>query len=848
MQQILRVGTRESKLALLQTEIVVQRLKRAFPNLQIEVIPMSTKGDQILDRSLASFGGKGVFTKELEVVLLNGEIDLAVHSAKDMPMEFPAGLQMGAVLEREDPSDVLITMNGTSIKDMPQGSVIGTSSLRRELQIKQWNQGVRIRVLRGNVQTRLNKLKSGQYDGIILASAGLKRLGIEAYPKSEYHMERLLSERFLPAPGQGILAIECREQDEEVLAILQKIHSKEGEAMLKAERAYLGYLNGGCNAPAAAYCRREGNKLVMEAMFAKDGIHTKYAREEVEVAIGAAEESEWEQREKETLPKQKTSMEFVAEQLGEQLAKQLNTGKVYLIGAGAGDEGLLTVKARELIREADVIVYDSLIAPSILQETKAESEWIYAGKRANHHYLPQEETNRILWQKAKEGKMVVRLKGGDPFIFGRGAEEALELLEHDIEFEIVPGISSCYSVPAYAGIPVTDRRYASSFHVITGQERVGRAVDRVNYEILAQEEGTLIFLMGAKRTEEICTTLIQYGKEKDTPAALLAKGTTRQQQALIGTLETLPNIVKEKGIPTPAILVIGQVVSLSEQLQWFYGNAYFTKRVLLTGTEKWCNEAKEKIQKFGAKAIPFSLIRVEESSEEEIRNLLRQVEREPLEGSLQGQSFYEQTIDAFDWLVFTSRNGVEIFFQQWKKQGRDIRGLVRFKFAVIGKGTAETLKEHGIEADFIPKQFSGVAMAKEWVPTIKKDEKVLLMRAKESSSALPNALKEAGISYRDFALYHIVEEAKKQEELSRLIKEVDEVMVASGSAGRALAHMLKAEQGEKEFKKQMKEKDYRVLSIGKETTDACEKVGLLVDKTANLSSIDGMIELLREAR
>ena len=209
MRQILRIGTRESKLALLQTEIVVEKLKERLPQLTIEVIPMSTKGDQILNRSLASFGGKGVFTKELEVALLDKSIDIAVHSAKDMPMEFPKGLQMGAVLEREDPSDVLVTMDGTKITDMKEGSVIGTSSLRRELQIKQLNEGVQIRVLRGNVQTRLNKLESGQYDGIILARAGLNRLGIEAYPKSKYHMETLLSDHFLPAPGQGILFFTC---------------------------------------------------------------------------------------------------------------------------------------------------------------------------------------------------------------------------------------------------------------------------------------------------------------------------------------------------------------------------------------------------------------------------------------------------------------------------------------------------------------------------------------------------------------------------------------------------------------------------------------------------------------
>ncbi|MBS6559307.1 MAG: hydroxymethylbilane synthase [Clostridiales bacterium] len=816
MKQTLRIGTRESKLALLQTDIVVKKLKECIPQLTIEVIPMSTKGDQILNRSLASFGGKGVFTKELEVALLDKSIDIAVHSAKDMPMEFPKGLQMGAVLEREDPSDVLVTMDGTKIADMKEGSVIGTSSLRRELQIKQLNEGVQIRVLRGNVQTRLSKLESGQYDGIILARAGLNRLGIEAYPKTKYHMETLLSERFLPAPGQGILAIECRENDEEVLAILETIHSKEGAEMLFAERAYLQTLNGGCNAPAGAYCRRENGKLVMEAMYAKDGIHTKYAKQELEVETFDSEGD---------VDSQKSHTDSFAKQLGKNLAEQVNIGKVYLVGAGAGDEGLLTVKARDLLQKADVIVYDSLISTSILQETKVDSEWIYAGKRSNNHHLPQEETNEILWKKAKEGKMVVRLKGGDPFIFGRGAEEALELLEHGVDFEIVSGVSSCYSVPAYAGVPVTDRRYASSFHVITGQEQVGRAVDRVNYEVLAKEEGTLIFLMGVKRLEEICNTLIQYGKDKNTPAGIFSKGTTRQQKFLTGTLETLPKIVKEKGIAMPAIIVIGHVVSFSEQLQWMKGNAHFKKRVLLTGTKLWCEKAKEKIEQFGAQAIPFSLIRVEEEKEEILRPLFQRQED-------------KKGIEKFEWIVFTSRNGVELFFEQWKKYRRDIRELAKFKFAVIGSGTADTLREYGIEADFVPQKFSSEDMAKEWVKTLSKEERVLLLRAKEGSMALPKALKEASIIYEDIPLYHIVGEEKKREELNRVLKEVDYVAIASGSAGRVFANMI--EEGGKE------ETSYQILSIGKETTKTCENAGLTVHKTANIYSIDGILELLRE--
>ena len=809
MKKSIRVGTRESKLALLQTELVVHKLQEAWPELQIEIVPMSTKGDQILNRSLASFGGKGVFTKELEVSLLRGDIDLAVHSAKDMPMEFPKGLTMGAVLEREEPSDVLITMDGTDIRSMKQGSVIGTSSLRRELQIKQLNPDVVIKVLRGNVLTRLSKLEQGLYDGILLAKAGLKRLHIEGYPATNYHMQPLISNKFLPAPGQGILAVECREQDEEIQQILKKVHSYEAEAMLMAERMYLHELNGGCNAPAAAYCRYDWEQecLVMEGMYAKDGVHPKY--HELIMEIPKEIKANREELFKEMIP--------VAKELGRQLAKELNTGKVYLIGAGPGDEGLLTVRAKKLIQEADVIVYDSLISPSLLQETKEDSEWIYAGKRANHHYLRQEEINKVLWQKAKEGNMVVRLKGGDPFIFGRGAEEALELREHGIEFEIVPGVSSCYSVPAYAGIPVTDRRFTSSFHVITGHEQAGNENERVNYEALAKTEGTLIFLMGVRQMETICNKLISFGKDPQTEAAIIAKGTTRKQEMLKGTLETLPQLVKEKGIPTPAIFVVGNVVSFAEPLKWFEGNAHFKKRVLLTGTNTWIQSAKEKVTQFGADPIPFSLIRVEEAEEERVKELF--VER----------------LSSFQWIVFTSRNGVRIFFEHWKKQRQDMRVLSNIRFAVIGKGTAEELEKYGIYADFIPQQFSTVDMAKEWVPTLKQEERVLFMRAKEGNKEFCKYLEEAGIAYEDFPLYHIVAEEKKKEELNRLIKEVDYVVLASGSVAKVFADMLEEKQ----------DRNYEILSIGPVTTKVAKEVGIEVDKTASIYSIEGILELLR---
>ena len=273
MQKVIRIGTRRSRLALAQTYLVKEKIERAFPDIQAEILEISTKGDELLDRSLTSFGGKGVFTRELEEALLSGRIDLAVHSAKDMPMEFPEGLGIGAALSRAAVEDVAVTRDGTALRDLKPGSVVGTSSLRRELQIKAINPLVKIKMIRGNVQTRLRKLSEEQYDAIVLAAAGLQRLELSG--GNEYCFEYLDTAVCLPAAGQAILAVESR--NGHLTEVLEKIHDPEAAVSLMAERAYLSAIGGSCNAPAAALSRLEGNTLSMEVLFAPDGRHLKRA-------------------------------------------------------------------------------------------------------------------------------------------------------------------------------------------------------------------------------------------------------------------------------------------------------------------------------------------------------------------------------------------------------------------------------------------------------------------------------------------------------------------------------------------------------------------------------------------
>ena len=794
MKNVIKIGTRKSKLALIQTDIVKDKIKKAFPEIEVEIVKIDTKGDQILDKSLTSFGGKGVFTAELEAELLSGAVDIAVHSAKDMPMDFPEGLGIGAVLDRADVRDTFVTTTGKKLEELEPGSIVGTSSLRRELLIKEINPYVKIKLLRGNVQTRLSKLRDGQYDGIILAAAGIERLG---YEKEEgIYYQYLDPDVFLPAAGQGILAVESRTEDAEMAEILAAIHSEKAECLLMAERAFLKTIGGSCNAPAAALCREENGELSMRAMYVKDGVHSRKTYMTVNI-------------------EGKSKVE-VATELGIQVAHEVNKGMVYLVGAGPGDEDLLTRKGLRLLREADVVVYDNLASSSLLNEVRDDAELIYAGKRSSNHHLKQYETNELLVKLALEGKNVVRLKGGDPYIFGRGGEEGQELREAGVDFEVVPGISSSYSVPAYCGIPVTHRDFASSFHVITGHEGNHKnGVSVLNYETLAKEEGTLIFLMGLKNLPNIVASLIENGKDPATPVGVLQEGTTARQRVATGTLADIVEVVKREGIKTPAITVVGDVVGLRQVLDWYGHKPLSGKSVLVTGTTSMVERLSPILKEEGAEAISFSLIRTERMRLPELDVALKE-------------------IDKYNWIVFTSANGVECFFEEMQDIRMDVRKLAHVRFAVIGDGTRKALEAHNIFCDFIPTAYSSQDMAEAMIPHIGKNENVLLLRAEEANRVLPDALEEAGISHKCISLYHTVTDERKADELNRLIKMVDYVTFASSSAVRAFVSMVD----------NLEDIKGKYISIGPVTTKTAQENGLSIAKTAVVYTARGMVETM----
>lgn len=883
MRKTIRVGTRKSLLARVQTQMVADKIRENFPDIHIEIVPVSTQGDERLTQSLGSFGGKGVFTKELEEKLLCGEIDLAVHSAKDMPVILPEGLTIGAVLERTHMADVFVTRaedGQKSLEDiaaLPAGFVVGTGSLRRELQIRAVNPALEVKSIRGNVQTRLNKLASGEYDAIILAQAGLERLwqyagkaapvpgerasgsgetsyvpGDADFDYSRFAYTVLDTKVMLPAAAQGILAVESRNGD--LLEVLGRIDSADARAELGAERAFLQAIGGSCNAPAAALAIKSCGEISMEALYSPDGHKVRRASGRRTITETAGDVSAVEQGERRS---EAGSAGFVGvgnaakagECLGRRLARELlgtascgpetsenagnrqaampesaQCGKVWLIGAGPGDLGLVSVRGLECLRQADVIIYDHLAASGLLNEVRDDAQLVYAGKKAGSHYLKQEETNRLIVEYAREGKNVARLKGGDVFVFGRGGEEGLALYEAGIDFEVIPGISSAYAVPAYQGIPVTHRGLASSFHVITGHEDASKGMSVLDYATLAKEEGTLVFLMGLKNLPSICEKLMARGKDGTTPAAVLSSGTTAHQKMASGPLKDIAAIAREQGIKTPAITVVGDVAALHGKLSWYDRRPLAGKSVLITATKPMADAMTKKLSALGAQPVPFSLIHTR-----------------PIEDAAVEQAY--RALKDYSWLVFTSRNGVDVFFEGLQKRRIDVRSLSPVKFAAIGDGTAKALEHYGFYCDYIPGEYTSAAMAKDWVPALTAADRVLLLRARQASPVLPAALRARNIDFTAVTLYETVEDWRKAPELLRILPDMDYVTLCSASAAAAFEKMTRpgAADGATERPK--------LVCIGPVTAKAAAALGLKVDLTADVYNIDGIVELIcREQR
>lgn len=489
-----------------------------------------------------------------------------------------------------------------------------------------------------------------------------------------------------------------------------------------------------------------------------------------------------------------------------------NKGKVYLVGAGPGDPELITQKGLRCIQRAEVIVYDYLASNTLLNEAPVHAELIYAGKRSGKHHMSQEDIQMLLIEKAKEGKQVVRLKGGDPFIFGRGGEEALALVKAGIAFEIVPGISSAYSVPAYGGIPVTHRGISAEVHFITGHEEGDGG--KVDYKLLAGYSGTLVFLMSIRRIGSICRALIEGGKDKETPAAVIQEGTTGLQKKVTGTLETIDAICEEKGICPPGILVIGDVVSLEKELDWKKEGVLTGKKVILTGTKEMARRQRESLAGTGAEVREISLIYTQASRKDLLKNVFTDLTRAK-------------------WILFTSRNGVRLFFECMKKEAIDYRCLLDKKFGVVGPGTGEALKAKGFHPDFMPEEYTVGHLAKGLCEMVGPSDEIFVFRASGGSKSLNECFDEAGVHYCDLAAYRTQIDWRRQDMLVREMKSADVLVFASGSAVHAFGEM------------KVDVPDFtRVICIGPETAKQAEAAGIKVSAVASEYTAEGVTHCL----
>jgi len=501
-------------------------------------------------------------------------------------------------------------------------------------------------------------------------------------------------------------------------------------------------------------------------------------------------------------------------------------GKVYLVGAGPGDPGLITLRGKYLLERAEVVVYDYLANPKLLSYVPKTATLIYAGKKGGGlHAFTQDGINKLLVEHAKLGKFVVRLKGGDPFIFGRGAEEIEELATEGIEFEVVPGVTSATAAATYAGIPITHRDYTASVAFVTGHEDPTKKFSNISWEKLATGAGTIVIYMGIKTLPSITQKLIDFGRSPDTPVAVVRWASTPQQRSVVGTLATICEVVQKADIKPPALVIVGEVVKLRQTIDWFEKRPLFGKRIVVTRTREQASDLVAKLEEYGAECFEYSTIHIEPVDDYSL--LDRAIER----------------IGEYQWLLFTSLNAVTYFFQRLSLLGRDSRALIGPKIAVVGKATAEELLRYGIRADLIPEKFTGEGLATALLQTGVDGNRILLPRALRASEMLPEVLTDAGAGVTIAPAYRNVPPQGRKEELRDQLLDgaIDLVTFTSSSTVTNFLTMIGAANKE-ELHRLLDQ--VKIAAIGPVTAETIRQHGLQVDIQPQRYTINDMVQAI----
>lgn len=492
-------------------------------------------------------------------------------------------------------------------------------------------------------------------------------------------------------------------------------------------------------------------------------------------------------------------------------------GKVYLVGAGPGDPELLTLKGQRALQEAEVVIYDRLANPRFLQSAPATAEWIYAGKEAQRHALTQEEINALLVDRARAGKVVCRLKGGDPFIFGRGGEEAEVLTASGIEWEYVPGITSAIAAPGYAGIPVTHRGLCSAFTIVTAHEDPLKEESSIRWEHLAAGGDTLVFMMGAERLPQIVDRLLAHGRSPTTPAAVVSWGTYPRQRCASGTLADIVERCAEAGCGPPAVTIVGEVASLREQLRWFDNRPLFGKRILVTRPVDQAPELVRRIEERGGEAIICPTLRIQPLPNPDLKGLQA----------------------GYDWVVFTSVNGVYSLLQALRNTRRDLRALGNARIAAIGPETARAVERSGLFVDFVPSKFVAEQVAAEFPEPIT-GKRVLIPRAREARELLPELWRSQGATVDVVPVYASVLETSSAASLREQLTNgwIDAITFTASSTVRNFVELLPPGTWEAH------QEHVRIACIGPITANTAREMGLRVDVVANNYTAAGLVEAL----
>lgn len=779
------IGTRGSKLALVQAKYVQKKMKEAYPEDEYELKIISTKGDQIQDRPLNQIGAKGLFVKEIEDQILNDQIQIGVHSMKDMPAYPEAGLCFIRAWKREDPRDVLILREAESLSSLREHAVIGTGSKRRAFQLMAIRPDLQIVDIRGNVDTRLRKMQEQKLDGIVLAAAGLKRLGLE-----DVITQYLDDEEMIHAPAQGILAIEIKAEHTELKRKLDVLADPDTNEEAIAERGFLAEIGGDCHIPVGAACRKaEDGCFELRAMYGnEDGSRIAFSHQ------------------KGNNPKE------LAKCAAKEIRRKI-AGNVALVGAGPGDPGLITRKGLEAIQKADCIIYDRLAAPELLAEADPGCERIYVGKENHHHTMPQEKINELLVEKAMQYEHVVRLKGGDVYVFGRGGEEGIFLKEHGVPFTVIPGITSAIAGPAYAGIPITHRGISNGFHVVTAHSRKDELSD-LDFASMAKSKETKVFLMGLSVLKTLMDKLMEAKMPSDTPVAVISNATCCAQRTSIGTIADIADKAKKDGIVSPALIVVGDVVNLRDELDFFENGPLFGKRYLVPKIGTGESKLTRLLKKQGAV--------VDEVTVGEI------VSKQLI--------FRKEELQSVDWMIFTSRNGVTSFFESLYSSGLDTRAIGNAKIAAVGNATAKMLKDYGICADFIPVQHDGASLAEAIKEKVCATDQVWYLKAENARDYLSELLEQfchiGAINVYENMTVPFDTKIKQQE-----YRQYDALLfTCASSAGRLLGGM------KTDDLKELPE----CISIGPQCTKALKELGVKHIRQASDAGYENMMDLLLE--